>query len=264
MQTNKIEQLAQLEHLDLHRPTHPQPQIPNQYGFPLQTFGNAPISPLVPIIDEVQKISFFKAPITNTQPHSRATLRQIYNAIKGNYYQPQTDKLREILATESHVRATLAVAPPRTVPSAPPLQSLQTLQPSQTARKFKSQNFDYCTFSGIFTKRSDNALLKHSKLICLDFDHIADIPKLRFQLLGDEYLNTQLLFTSPSGNGLKWIITIDANQHTHADYFNALSNYISQTYNVEIDKSGKDLSRACFLPHDPHAYINPHHLRNYN
>ena len=26
---------------------------------------------------------------------------------------------------------------------------------------------------------------------------------------------------------------------------------------VEPDKSGKDISRACFLPHDPEAYINP-------
>ena len=207
-------------------------EIPNAYGFPMQTFGNAPISPLVPIIDEVQKISFFKAPITNVQPHSRATLRQIYNAVKGNYYKEQTEKLR-------------------------------TITDPKQARTFKAQNFDYCTFSGIFTKRSDNALLKHSKLICLDFDNIADLNKLRFQLLTDEYLNTQLLFTSPSGNGLKWIITIDANQHTHADYFNALSNYIKQTYNVEVDKSGKDISRACFLPFDPYAYINSCHLINH-
>jgi len=205
-------------------------EIPNQYGFPMQTFGGAPISPLVPIYDCVPQFSFFKAPITNVQPYSRATLRQIYNAVKGNYYKEQTDKLR-------------------------------TITDPKQARIFKAQNFDYCTFSGIFTKRSDNALLKHSKLLCLDFDNI-NIKTLRFQLLTDEYLNTQLLFVSPSGTGLKWIITVDANAHTHADYFNAVANYLKQTYNVEVDKSGKDISRACFLPYDPYAYINPYHLIN--
>ena len=217
----------------------------NQDSDNMTTFNNAPIAPLVPLYEVKPQFSFFKAPITNVQPYSRATLRQIYNAIKGNYYKPQTDKLREILATQTHVGAE----------HVPPSLAL--------ARKFKSQNFDYCTFSGIFTRRSDNALLKHSGLICLDFDNINNITKLRFQLLTDKYLTTQLLFVSPSGNGLKWIISIDPACNTHTDYFNALQNYISKTYNVEVDKSGKDLSRACFLPHDPYAYINPHHLRKY-
>jgi len=198
----------------------------------MTTFGGAPISPLVSIHDVRPQFSFFRSPITNVQPHSRATLRQIYNAIKGNYYKPQTEKLR-------------------------------TITDYQEARKYKAQNFDYCTFSGIFTKRSDNALLKHSKLLCLDFDNI-NIKTLRFQLLGDKYLNTQLLFVSPSGTGLKWIISIDTDCNTHAEYFHAVQAYISKTYNVEVDKSGKDISRACFLPHDPYAYINPHHLQTYN
>jgi hypothetical protein len=198
--------------------------------FPV-TFDNAPIAPLVPSIPANPMFSFFKSPITNTQPHSRATLRQIYNAIRGDYYKEQTDKLR-------------------------------TITDPQQARKFKAQNFDYCTFSGIFTTRSDKAQLSHSGLICFDFDHIENINTLRFQLLKDEYLNTQLLFKSPSGNGLKWIVSIEPNPHTHADYFHAISDYLKQKYNVEVDKSGKDLSRACFLPYDPHAYINHYQLMN--
>jgi hypothetical protein len=100
-------------------------------------------------------------------------------------------------------------------------------------------------------------------LICFDFDNIENLNALRFQLQTDEYLNTQLLFTSPSGNGLKWIVSIDANAHTHADYFNAIADYLKRTYNVEVDKSGKDLSRACFLPHDPNCYINPYQLQTH-
>jgi len=170
--------------------------------------------------------SFFRAPITNTKPHKAVSLLQIYNAIKGDYYRERTQKL-------------------------------QAISDVAQARQFKAANFDYCTFSGVFTTRNDKALLKHSGLLCLDFDHLQNIEKLRFQLLQDEYFDTQMLFVSPSGNGLKWIISIDAATMPHGDYFAAVANYIKTTYNVEVDKSGRDTSRACFLPHDPQAYINP-------
>jgi hypothetical protein len=176
-----------------------------------------------------QSFSFFKAPITNITPHTQATLRQIYNAIIGNYYKARTKYLRNLT------------------------------DPKQ-ARQFKAANFDYCTFSGLFTTRSDRAIVKHSGLLCIDFDHLQNLSALKTRLLADEYFETQLLFTSPSGSGLKWIISFDPTETTHSEYFTAVANYIFQSYSVEVDKSGKDLSRACFLPHDPCAYINPQYL----
>jgi len=174
--------------------------------------------------------SFFKAPITNTKPHKEVSLLQIYNAIKGNYYKDRTQKL-------------------------------QAIPDVAQARKFKAANFDYCTFSGTFTTRNDKALIKHSGLLCIDFDHLNSVDMLRNQLLQDEYFDTQLLFVSPTGNGLKWIISIDTVAATHGDYFAAVANYILQTYGVVVDKSGRDISRACFLPHDSKAFIDPIHLK---
>jgi VirE N-terminal domain. len=173
--------------------------------------------------------SFFKAPISNTKPHKAVSLLQIYNAIKGDYYKEHTERLRAI----SDV---------------------------QQARKFKASNFDYCTFSGVFSIRNDKALIQHSNILCIDFDHISGIEKLRFQLLNDDYFETLLLFRSPSGDGLKWIIPIDVTQATHANYFLSVSNYLKAAYNVEADKSGKDISRACFIPHDNDVFINPIYL----
>jgi len=174
--------------------------------------------------------SFFKAPISNIKPHKAVSLLQIYNAIKGDYYRDKTQKLRAI----SDVGL---------------------------ARLFKAANFDYCTFSGVFTTRNDKALTKHSGLLCIDFDHLQKVEKLRFQLLQDEYFDTQMLFVSPSGDGLKWIISIDTATTQHGDYFAAVANYVLQTYGVAVDKSGRDISRACFLPHDPQAFINPVYLK---
>jgi hypothetical protein len=170
--------------------------------------------------------SFFKAPVSNTKPHKAVTLLQIYNVIKGNYYKERTEHLRK-------------------------------LTDQKQARQYKAANFDYCTFSGTFTSRNDKALVKHSGLLCVDFDHLQSIEKLRFQLLKDDYFDTQLLFISPSGDGLKWILSIDTAQITHGDFFAAVANYILQTYGVAVDKSGRDISRACFLPFDPQAFISP-------
>lgn len=170
--------------------------------------------------------SFFKAPIKNTIPHKTVSLVQVYNAITGEYYKQNTEKLRSIS---------------------------DTIQ----ARKYKAANFDYCTFSGVFTARNDKSLITHSELMCIDFDHVQNIDTLRQTLLADEYFDTQLLFVSPSGDGLKWIIEIDTRKAPHGEYFASVANYILQTYSVEVDKSGKDISRACFLPFDPNAFINP-------
>ena len=203
----------------------------------------SPYNPKSPKTPYIPLFSFYKAPISNTKPHKAVSLLQIYNAIKGNYYQERTEKLRTI----SDVRQ---------------------------ARQFKAANFDYCTFSGVFTTRNDKALLKPSGLLCLDFDHLQNIKLLRNQLLQDEYFDTQLLFVSPSGDGLKWIIQINpplesppfgdlgSCGYSHGDYFVAIANYISQTYSVTVDKSGRDISRACYLPHDSEVFINPIYLKH--
>ncbi|MCE5331490.1 MAG: virulence protein E [Bacteroidales bacterium] len=181
--------------------------------------------------------SFFKAPIQNTIPHKSIFLLDAYNYIIGDYAKQRTKKLRSILS---------------------PLPCGEgSGERLKRARRFKASTFDYCTFSGIFQTRNDKALISHSGLLCVDFDHLQSVDLLRKQLLQDEYFETQLLFVSPSGDGLKWIISIDSKQITHSNYFAAVANYIQQTYGVEVDKSGRDISRACFLSHDPQAYINP-------
>ena len=172
------------------------------------------------------RFSFFKSPISNTRPYKAISLLDAYNYIIGKYAKQRTERL-------------------------------QSICDAKQARFFKAARFDYCTFSGTFTSRSDKSLVKHSGLLCLDFDHLNDIQTMFECLLKDEYFETQLLFRSPSGDGLKWVIFINTNQTTHGKYFAAVANYIAKTYGIAVDKSGRDISRACFLPHDPHAYLNP-------
>lgn len=178
------------------------------------------------IEDEKVLFSFFRAPISNTVPLKSISLIDAYKYIIGSYAKKRTEELR-------------------------------SFGKAKEARFFKAANFDYCCFSGTFSNRNDKELIKHSQLLCVDFDHLKDIEILFKRLLNDEYFDTQLLFRSPSGDGLKWIIPIDITETTHGNYFASVANYIQQTYGVEVDKSGKDISRACFLPYDPQAFINP-------
>lgn len=128
-------------------------------------------------------------------------------------------------------------------------------------RQMKAECFDYCTFSGVFTSRGDKNLVKHSGLLCIDFDHVENVERLADSLLYDRFFETQLMFRSPSGDGLKWVIATDITDGaSHRDYFSAVGRYIGRTYGVGIDPTGKDVSRACFLPHDSRAYVNPKYL----
>jgi hypothetical protein len=197
----------------------------------------------VPIIASIElpKFSYFRCPVTNTQPNAEMTILDVYGAIKGNKYKHQTEELRSILSPLPHGEG-----------SGERLES---------ARKYKAKHFDYATFSGTFSKRNDSALIQHSELITLDFDHVSNLPELKETLLSDKYFETELLFVSPSGDGLKWVISIDLKECNHQDWFKAIAAYIKATYQLEVDKSGKDISRACFLPHDPKIYINPTYLK---
>lgn len=172
------------------------------------------------------KMSFFTAPVTNKRPSATVTLTDVFGKITGTSYKERTGVLR-------------------------------TLTSKEERREYKTWHFDFVSFSGTFTYGDDTSLLEHSQLLCLDFDHIADVKALRSKLLADPYFETLLMFTSPSGDGVKWVIHIDTALKSHREWFRLLEEYLQKSYNLETDGKCINVSRACFLPYDPEAYINP-------
>lgn len=172
------------------------------------------------------QFSFFKRPINNITPYRAIGLTDVYRYVKGSYAKTRTETLRSI--TDPKER-----------------------------KRYKAENFDYCTFSGVFASRREKDLLTPSDLLCIDFDHVTDIPLLRKQLIEHEYFDTELLFVSPSGDGIKWIIRQGNQGHSHQQLFRAVCNCLRETGLPPVDMSGSDIARACFLPHDPNVYINP-------
>lgn len=173
--------------------------------------------------------SFFKAPVRNIIPERTLTLKEAWLYITGDIAKARTETLRSI-------------------------------DDKKSARAYKAQHFDYACFCGTFSRRSDDAILQPSGLLCIDFDHLPEPDATKQLLLQDDYFDTALLFRSPSGDGIKWIIEITDSRLKHADYFQAVSAYLQEAYHLETDKSGKDVSRACFLPFDPEAFLNPQYM----
>jgi hypothetical protein len=110
------------------------------------------------------------------------------------------------------------------------------------------------TWCGVFKQRKADALTDYSSLICLDIDNLdaETLPAVKEKIKGNEY--TFLVFTSPSGNGLKVVVKVAGDADEHLANFLALQKYFEYHFSVKIDPSGKDVSRLCFLSHDPGFY----------
>lgn len=107
------------------------------------------------------------------------------------------------------------------------------------------------TFAGTFIKRGKNDLKKASGLLILDFDNV-NIFETK-QLL----INIKECFScwiSPSGTGIKALFKIkiveNGEEYTH------IYNEFVKHYNLNVDASGKDISRLCYESYDPDLYLN--------
>lgn len=125
------------------------------------------------------------------------------------------------------------------------------LELDETKKKNIKGSLAAVTFAGIFNKRGKNDLKKASGLLILDFDHV-DIFETKEQL--KKIPECFACWISPSGTGIKALFKIkvveSADEYTHI--FNELVNH----YNLNVDQSGKDISRLCFESYDPDLYLN--------
>jgi len=135
-------------------------------------------------------------------------------------------------------------------------------------RKFTSSN-DYdsykalkiklpiVTFCGTFKNgRKLENLDNYNNLMILDIDHIDDfgILNIKEKLINDKYILS--VWLSPSGEGLKALVKLNSSPEDHKASFNSLKKYYSENYNIELDNSGSDVTRLCFVSWDEDIYIN--------
>jgi len=169
-------------------------------------------------INPSPQFSYFVAPIRNTIPFCEIDLAKIYELVATDFFRFITDQVRKGLDSKSRV-------------------------------------LPYITPSGCFKRRNICDLKSYSGIICIDLDNCNIAVKAT--LAADTFLNPALIFISPSGNGLKLFIEINnARQEDHLAHFNAIAHYLSKTYQLVADPTGKDIPRACYLCEDSEAYFS--------
>lgn len=145
-----------------------------------------------------------------------------------------------------------------------PTEELRAMIPTATKDqkdKYKVLNFEYATFSGIFTYRKEQFLAERSPYICLDIDGLDSGDEARavqHALSADKYVETELCFVSPSGNGVKWVVRLPeaVEGMSFRDQWYEMRNHLAFNYGLIADPSCKDVTRACFLPWDNECFIN--------
>lgn len=117
------------------------------------------------------------------------------------------------------------------------------------------QNLPCILFAGEFSERNGNSLIEHSGLMCVDFDKYEnDEVMLQHRAILERNPHFILLFTSPSGNGIKGVVKIPkATKETHPKYFTAFQKEFDFDY---WDKSCSNVDRVCYESYDPNIYVN--------
>ena len=104
----------------------------------------------------------------------------------------------------------------------------------------------------------------HTECFVLDLDHLAekeiDLNNIKSELCKDPRLN--MLFISPGNDGIKLVFRLaekcyDAGQFKL--FYKAFAQQLASQYRLEqvLDERTSDVTRACFLSHDPEAFLNP-------
>ena len=176
----------------------------------------------------MRQFSFYNSPITNLKPSREIILIELFELIKKNEF--IRDKTIYYRSNEID---------------------------KNKKDEFKKTQFNYITVSGTFYKRLANGIKDYSGYCCIDCDSLTKEELhtiIEFSKLDKHIL---LSFTSPN-EGYKIIIRTGSVLN-HKNVFNAFRNYLSISTGIDFvkfDSSGSDISRACFICHDPNVYLN--------
>lgn len=114
------------------------------------------------------------------------------------------------------------------------------------------------TISGVFSERTDKACTAHSGFIAIDLDDLgSEVESTRELLKTDPYIYSG--FTSVSGTGLCLLFKIDPEKHREA--FEGIADYLIKKYQLIVDPTGINPSRARFVSFDPDLFINEGSLK---
>lgn len=176
-------------------------------------------------LNEIRMFSLFNKSMHNYIPYKAVTLIDVYGHIKDQSQKQATSTFRS--------------------------------ESNYNNETYLYSNFSSCTFSGLFRKKGEDALISHSSLMCIGFNNVEDPESLKYKLINNGLFETELMFTDVSGKGIKWVIPVDLTESCHSEYFELVTKCIKKLNLPPADQLGCKVDYSCYLPYDPNAFINP-------
>lgn len=199
--------------------------------------------------------SYFTAPVSNTRPAFSLSPFALFRYLQSGLAAEATERIRAASALEER-------------------------------RELKRTTLAFCTPGCVVSVRRLSGLKSYSGLMVVDLDHIPDPDIWRdVREWGVRYECAPLHddpaavlgFVSPSGDGYKLLIDVteemwagtnlaagqylvsDEERRRVAEAYKALFARwaeVIERLGYEVDKSGSDITRACYLPHDVQPRIS--------
>ena len=165
-------------------------------------------------------MSFFNAPISNQVPSGVTSVKQLHTYITSNEW------LKE---------RTLSVQ--------------DALSDEKRFRKLKQNLLPYVTPAGVFSYRKEDRLLFLSGEFVIDIDHLPS-PEETLHWRDTLFADNKLRLLVPYRLSPKASIEESFDKARLSAW-----EYLKWKYGLNADASNADLSRACFLCHDPSAKL---------
>ena len=200
-----------------------------------------------------EQFSFFLPPISQTVSQGDLTLEEVWEYITGR-------KSLEVWSLNAKKGTRTYKGSLREVTKKVRSMSKEEYN---SRDKGKTSLLPLCTFGGSFLQREGDKLIQASGLICLDIDKISSqegvsLEDLKERISQDREIGVRLVFTSPSGDGLKIVCKTSGkitDRDSYKKQFNSLNSFVSQKYSVSMDDSTSDITRGCLLCYDPGAIL---------
>lgn len=185
---------------------------------------------------EQMQISFYSK--KNTMISSLMNIGEVFCFIRGGQYKKDVDQIRT-LRNQGRIEQA---------------QQVKFMLPG-------------VTFSATFgADRKGINYINYNSILVLDIDKLIgdEVERVQHVLAQDPYIAAYWL--SPSGNGWKGLIHLTYQEEEGGDLdtkdkhglaFRQIDEYMKTNYQIELDKSGKDISRLCFMSYDPLLVVKP-------
>ena len=161
-------------------------------------------------------------------PVENVSLIIVSNWIASDKYKAQVEEIRDLIAQGKTEEAQAKK------------QQLPAFTPSATFKE----------------KRLLPNMEQYSGFVHLDFDKLTpEQLNAAFQIIiAIPY--TFICFISPSGNGLKVFVEVNTGAEHHDTAYHQVKQYYENATGLKADVKCKDITRLCFVSHDPQLYKN--------